>query len=182
MSLDDSTRYLNAFESALRRYGVPDWRDIAAELRAHIAESEAGGRTFLQQSAGLGAPDALARAYAAELLMHPPHDVRIAAVARFLKLAGLVAGGGFISLIVIVTLGGLALSMALAGVVCIGGGAIEAAGIHPSWLSTGNLAPWEVIALGPLMLAIAWGLFWCLAIYLRAAGRTLKRALPTNPR
>jgi hypothetical protein len=49
-------RYLSAFESALRRYGVPDWRDISAELRTQIAEGEASGRTFLLQSVGLGAP------------------------------------------------------------------------------------------------------------------------------
>jgi hypothetical protein len=172
-------RYLSAFESALRRYGVPDWRDISDELRTQIAEGEASGRTFPLQSVGLGAPDALARAYAVELLMHPPRDVRMATAARFLKLAGLVAGGGFLSLVAIVTLGGLALSMAMAGTILIGGGALEAAGIHPSWLSTGNLAPWAVIALGPVALAIAWAMFWCLRAYLRAAGSALRRALPS---
>jgi hypothetical protein len=40
----------------------------------------------------------------------------------------------------------------------------------------------EFEPLGPVALAIAWGMFWCLRAYLRAAGSALRRALPSPRR
>ena len=173
--------FMSRFEAALRHYGLPEWPEIANELKSHIAEAESCGKPLTDVLAALGSPDTLARAYAVELLMAPPHDARAIAVMRFLKIASVVIAGSFISLVVAITLGGFGVSFLLAGVILIIGGGLEAAGVHLQFLSTGGLPPLAVIALGPVALALGWGMSWLLWLYIRLAARAWRRTLPGGP-
>jgi uncharacterized membrane protein len=169
---------MSRFEAALRHYGVPEWPEIASDLKSHIAEAESYGKPPGDVLAALGPPDTLARAYAVELLMAPPQDARAIAVMRFLKIAGVVIAGSFVSLVVTIMLGGFGLSFLLAGVILIIGGGLEAAGVHLSFVSTGGLPALAVMGLGPVALALGWAMSWLLWLYVRLAARALRRTLP----
>ena len=176
------TQFMGRFEAALRHYGLPEWPEIASDLKSHIAEAESHGKPLADVMAALGSPDTLARAYAVELLMAPPpQDARAIAVMRFLRIAGVVIAGSFISLVVAITLGGFGLSFLLAGAILIIDGGLEAAGVHLPFVSTGGLPPLAVMALGPVALALGWGMSWLLWIYIRLAARALRRTLPGGP-
>ena len=171
-------QYMSRFEAALRRYGLPEWAEISSDLRSHIDEAESFGKPVADVIAALGPPDALARAYAVELLMAPPKNARATAVVRVLKIAGVVIAGSFISLIVAITLGGFGLSFLLAGVILFIGGGLKAAGVYLPFVSTGELPPLAVMALGPVALAVGWGICWLLWLYIRIAARALRGTLP----
>lgn len=174
-------QYMSRFEEALRRYGVPAWAEIAGDLKSHIAEAEGYGKPIADVMTALGSPDALARAYAVELLMAPPRDARATAAARFIRISGVVIAGSFISLVVAITLGGFGLSFLLAGVILIIGGGLQAAGVYLPFVQTGGLPPLAVIALGPVALAVGWGMCCLLRLYIRMAARALRRTLPGDP-
>ena len=54
-------RYLTAFEEALAATAPDDRADIVAEIRQHIADAQAAGRTLDDILNALGPVDALAR-------------------------------------------------------------------------------------------------------------------------
>ncbi|HVY83596.1 MAG TPA: hypothetical protein VG943_00560 [Caulobacterales bacterium] len=174
------THYMARFESALRRYGVPEAQEIALDVRSHIAEALGYGRPLDSVMSTLGQPDALARAYAVELLMHPPKDARVDAVMRFLRILALVIAGSFVSLIVATVLGAFGLSFLLAAIILLMGGVLEAFGVQLAHVHTGGLPPWAVIALSPVAGVVAWFFFWLLWLYVRAAARAVRRALPSS--
>jgi uncharacterized membrane protein len=172
-------QYMSRFESALRRYGLPDWQGIAADLRSHIAEAESYGKPLASVLEAIGPADPLARAYAVELLLeHPPQNARAKSIGRFIKIAGLVLAGSFISFVVVTVLASFGLSFLLSGVVLLAVGALEAAGVPLAHVSTGGLAPIAIIAMGPIMLALGWGACWLLWRYVRAAAQALRKVLP----
>jgi uncharacterized membrane protein len=171
-------QYMSRFEAALRRYRLPEWQGIAADLRSHIAEAESYGKPLASVLEAIGPADALARAYAVELLMHTPKDTRAQSITRYLKIAGLVIAGSFLSLLVVTFLGSIGLSFVLSGIVLLLVGGLEAAGVHLAHVSMGGLPPIAVIAMAPVALAIGWGASWLLWIYVRAAARALGRMLP----
>ena len=183
MSQEDPmiAQYMTRFQCALRRYSVPESAEIAADVRSHIAEALNYGKPLGAVVATLGPADTLARAYAVELLMHEPRDARLRFVGRVLKILGLVIAGSFLSLIMVVTLGGLGLCFLLAGMILIVGGGLEALGVHLAHVQTGGLPPFVTMALGPVAFAIGWGFCWLLWRYVRTAARTLRKALPAKP-
>lgn len=171
-------RYMSRFEGTLKNYDLKEWSEIAIDLRSHINEAIGYGKPVDAVLEGLGPADTLARAYAVELLMQPPGDPRAKAATRFLKVAGLLIAGSFVTLIVATTLGSIGVSFILSGIVLIVIGGFEAAGVHLPHVRMGPLHPWGVIAIGPLMLVFGWGACWTLWAYLRFLARAVRKALP----
>src|SRR5688572_29011515 len=64
-------RYMASFEAALQRHDLPEWKEIGADLRSHIAEAQGYGKPLDEVLAALGPADTLARAYAVELKINP---------------------------------------------------------------------------------------------------------------
>src|SRR5262245_57632785 len=116
------------FTAALDRHNVPERQEIAADVRSHIDEALAYDQPLDDVLKALGPADALARAYAVELLMHPPPDRRVRAVGRFFSLVGLLAAGSIVTLIVVGTLGSIGVGFIGSGLAAIVIGAFEAAG------------------------------------------------------
>ncbi|MES1158855.1 MAG: hypothetical protein ABUL42_03070 [Terricaulis silvestris] len=174
------TQYMARFEAALGRFRLPEAREIAMDVRSHIAEAQGYGKSLDEVLATLGPADALARAYAVELLMDAPKNARGDKVMRFFQLLAIVIAGSFLSLIVATIFGGFGISFALAGMILIVGGGLEALGVHLAHVQTGGLPPLATMALGPVAFAIAWGCFWLLGLYVKAAARAVRRMLPTH--
>lgn len=168
--------YLSAFEAEARKLGLRDARDIANDVRSHIDEAVQYGKPLDAVLQSLGTPKALARAYAVELLMDAPP--REASFAKFAQLAALVAFGGIITLVVVTALGATGVSLALSGLMLFSIGVLEALSIHLPHVEMGFFAPWHIILLGPLFVAVGWGLLLLLRAYVRFVGRQLMRAIP----
>ena len=170
--------YMRQFETALRRYALKQQSEIASDLRSHIQEAIDYGKTPDETLNALGAPEALARAYAVELLVDAPRDQRPSGAWRALKLIGLVAAGGIVTYVVVVSLGAISLSFMASGLLLFGVGLIEAAGIHLPHVQLANLPPLAVAAMGPLCFAIGYGAGALLWRYVRFLVRTVRAALP----
>lgn len=171
-------RYMARFEAALRQHKLPEWADIASDLRSHIAEARSYGKTVGAVLEALGPAEALARAYAIELLMHPPRDARGKAIARLFKIVSILIGGGFVSLIVATTLGSIGVSFVASGFIFFVVGGLEATGVHLPHVQMAGLPPLGVMAIGPVMFAIGCAACWGLWLYARFIARALRRALP----
>lgn len=170
------SNYLAAFEAEARRFGLSESRDIALDVQSHINEAVEYGKPLDAVLDSLGTPKALARAYAVELLLGKPKaDSNL---GRFAQLAALVALGGMLTLIVVITLGSIGLSFTLSGILVLVLGLLEAAGVHLPHVQMDGLPPLLVAAFGPLMFAIGWGALMLLRSYVRFAGRQLVRAVP----
>ena len=174
-------RYMSRFEEALQIHKLREWRDIAADLRSHIAEAQGYGKPLDEVLAALGPADALARAYAVELTMNPP-NTRANLIMRWLKVAGMLAAGSFVSFIVVSFLGPIALAFTGSGIVIIVITAIEAAGVHLPNVQLAGLHPLLVMLLGPPMIAIGLGAGWLLWLHARFVVRVVRRSLPQPAR
>lgn len=173
---DRVSDYLAAFEQEARGFGLNEARDIANDVRSHINEAVEYGKPLDEVLASLGAPKALARAYAVELLMGKPKEA--SNIGRIAQLLALVAFGGILTLILVTSLGSLGISFLLSGILLFVLGLLEAFGVHLPHVETGGISPWLVAALGPVMFAVGWGALLLLWSYVRFAGRQLVRALP----
>lgn len=173
-----TTHYLGQFQSALRRYRVPQEEEIVAELRNHISEALESGKPLEDIIKALGPCDQLARGYALELLVNPPKDYRATAVVRFLKILSLVIAGSVLSLFIVSTLGLLGGMLLAAGPSLVVGGILQAMGKQPWWIHTGSLPPLAVIAIGPVASLAGWVVCWILWRYVRMTARKVRKIMP----
>jgi uncharacterized membrane protein len=173
-------RYMARFETSIRELDSTQRREIAQEIRNHIAEASAAGKGLDAVLESLGPADTLARAYAVELLVNP-RDRRLAAVGGFLKMAGIVAAGSLATLLVVVTLGGFGITFVASAVTFLVIGVLEAMGIHLSGVQLAGIAPVWIIALAPVLLVIGIGCLALLTAYVRFLAHSLKRVLPRYP-
>ncbi len=173
--------YMSRFEAALRRYALKEQSDIANDLRSHIREAIEYGKPVDEVLHALDAPEALARAYAVELLVDAPPNQRPSGALRALKLVGLLAAGGIVTYVVVVGLGAISLSFLASGVILVVIGGLEAVGVHLPHVETNNLPPLLFVALGPVFFALGWGAGGLLMRYIRFLTRTIRAALPRKP-
>jgi len=173
-------RYMNAFDTALKRYDCKESADIVRDLRGHIAEAQALGKPLDEVLAAVGPADALARAYAVELELNPRGDALKRSLGGVLRLIMILAGASIVTLLVAMTLGSVGIGFTLSGVVLLVVGALEAAGIHYDNVQLAGVSPLVVMALGPVFFAIGVAAFWGLWIYIKALARTLVRNLPVR--
>lgn len=171
-------RYLAHFDTSIRELEFPDRQEVVEEIRNHIAEARAAGKPLDAVVEALGPADALARAYAIELLLNAPRGGRFDTVGRFLKVAGIVAAAGLATLVVAGTLGAIGVTLVASGILIAAIGVMEAAGVHLPGVQTAGLAPFWIIAIGLVMLPVGALALVGFRLYIRALVRTLKRVLP----
>ncbi len=170
--------YMASFESSLQQYGLLEWREIAFDLRSHIAEALDYGKPLDAVLEGLGAADVLARAYAIELKMNPRPDRRGRLIGRILSVLGIISASGIVSFIVVTGLGSIAVGLFGSGLGMLIIGAIEAMGIHLPGVQLAGIHPLFIVVLGPVVMLVglvAGGGVW---LYVRALINALRRALP----
>src|SRR5687767_10121440 len=113
-------RYVNRLETAIADLDPNDREEIVREIRNHLTEATASGRSLDAAIDSLGSADALARAYAAELLINP--RVRRSRGIEWAIRAMKVVVGSIISLVIVgwlvsmIGLGVSGVAMAIIGV------------------------------------------------------------------
>jgi uncharacterized membrane protein len=172
-------RYVSRLSEGLQRLAPEERQEVLQEIRNHIADAMAAGKSLDAVIESLGPADVLARGYAAELMLHPRREVRSTFARRFLALTGLVVVGSIPSLVIVVTLGSVGVSLTVAGVAVFCAGISAVAGVLPGWVQM-DVPPSWAIAIGPVLavigaLAIV-GLVW----YVRFMARMIRAVLPAS--
>jgi uncharacterized membrane protein len=170
-------RYMATLGASIKGIDAEERAAIEQEIRSHIAEATAAGRPLEDVLTSLGPSEALARAYAAELLMNP-RDRRLTSVVAFLKLAAIVVVGSFATLIVVTILGSVGITFTASGVVVFAIGLLEASDIHLPGVQLSGIPPEWVIVLGLPIFAIGVAAFVLLTKYTRFVGRAMRKRLP----
>ena len=165
------------FEGSLEVLDADERRAITQEIRSHVAEATAAGRPLDDVLRALGPSDALARAYAVELLLNP-RDRRFDGLAALLKLASIVVAGGFATLMVVSMLGAIGIGFTASGVVVFGIGILETAGIHLQGVQLSGVPPGWVIVLALPIFAVGIASLVLLRRYIGFVGRAMKKILP----
>jgi hypothetical protein len=169
-------RYMTSFEAALQRHDLPEWREIGADLRSHIAEAQGYGKPLDQVMEALGPAETLARAYAVELKINP--DRRRSVVGGYLSVIGILAASGAVSFIAVTALGSIAIGLFGSGLGVLVIGLMEALGVHLPGVQLAGLNPLLVAALGPVLMLVGLLAGWALWLYVRALIGMLQRTLP----
>ena len=167
-------RYMTHLETAIGGLDPADRREVLQEIRNHIAEATAAGKSLDVVLESLGPADALGRAYAVELLLHPPNDCPRHAAERWFRLVGLVVVLSIPTIVAVSTLASVGISFVAGGLFAFVIGLLEAIGIFP-WPDLSDVPPGVAIFLGPAMVLIGAVALVALRFYLRfvvRAGRT----------
>lgn len=167
-------RYMASFEGSLKVLDAVERRAITQEIRNHVAEATAAGRPLDDVLRALGPADALARAYAVELLMNS-RSRRFAGLAAFLKLASIIVVGSFATLIVVSILGSIGISFTASGLVVFGIGILESSGIHLPGVQLSGVPPGWVVVLALPFFAVGIVALVLLRRYIRFVGRAMRR-------
>lgn len=167
-------RYMVSFERSLEILDADERRAITQEIRSHVAEATAAGRSLDDVLRALGPSAALARAYAVELLMNP-RGRRLAGLAAFLKLASVVVVGSFATLIVVSILGAIGISFTASGAAVLGIGILESNGIHMQGVQLSGVPPGWVVVLALPFFAVGVVALVLLRRYIRFVGRAMRR-------
>src|SRR5262249_9776352 len=167
-------RYLAHFDRAIKTFDLAESQEVSQEIRSHIAEACAAGRPLDDVLRSLGPADVLARAYGVELLLNGPKHQRIHELMGFLRVPGLVAAASFATFVVVGVLGTMGLGFTASGVVIMGIGGLEQAGLHLSGVQMNGVAPFSAILLGLVVAAVGVLSLMGLRLYVRLVIRRLK--------
>lgn len=174
----EADTYLKRLDAALKKFKLAERAEIVADVRSHIADALSFGKPLPDVLRAFGKPEALARAYAMELALHPSGGGGMN-VWRFFRVAMIVAASGFMSLIVALFLGTIAIGFFLSGVCCVILGALGAAGVDMGpHVNFGGMPPIAAVLFGVVLMAIGWGSGWLLWLYARFIARAVSRAMP----
>jgi len=171
-------RYLTHLEGAIGELDPADRREVLQEIRNHIAEAAAAGKPIDVVLGALGPADALGRAYAIELLLHPPKNRRRPASDRWLRIVGLVVALSIPTLVAVTVLGSVGITFVASGVLVFVVGLLEMFRIHLPWVQTGRLPPVFFVVVGPVIAVI--GLFALVGLryYVRFVVRAVRSVRP----
>ncbi len=125
-------RYLAHLDRAVAGLEPAERHAIVDEIRNHIAEATAAGRPLDAVLQSLGPANALGRAYAVELLLDPAPDSPRSAAQRWFGLIGLIVALSIPTLVVVTTLGSIAISFVSAGLFAFAAALLEGVGILPA--------------------------------------------------
>jgi uncharacterized membrane protein len=170
-------RYLAQLSEHLSTLSVSDRQEILHDIRSHLAEATAGGRSLESTLETLGPADALARAYSVELMLNPRGPMSSRAAYR-LKVAGVIAAGSLPTLFVVILLGGVGGTLVLAGLVAAVAGVVDLFGDLPSWVQTSGMAPVTVLTIGGAMLLVGVTGILMLRRFMRFVAATWRATLP----
>jgi uncharacterized membrane protein len=172
-------RYMATLGASIRGIDSDERAAIEQEIRSHIAESTAAGKSLDAVLTALGPAEALARAYTVELLMNP-RDRRLTSVLAFLKLSATIVVGSFATLIVVAILGSIGVSLTASSVVVFAIGVLETSGIHLPGVELNGVPPEWVITLAAPFFAIGVVALVLLTKYIRFVGRAMRKTLPVR--
>jgi uncharacterized membrane protein len=169
----------------LKRYRLPERLDIVADVRGHVAEAVASGRSLESVLESMGPAEALARAFVIELVAQPPTERpsglmrRIGIIVRRIVVTlGLLIASGLATLIMTIVFGLVGASLVATGFASAVIGVAELAGWHiPGTRIDAPFTPLSVIALGPVVFAIGCAALWVLWRYARFLARALLSSL-----
>lgn len=178
MTAQDRDRFLSRLAAALRRLKVADAGEIVADVRGHIDES-AEIRSLDETLLSLGAPEALARAYALELALSQRREGRWRASSVFL-LVSLSVGASLVTLIVAPTLAALAFTFLVTGLLSFVFATIELTIVDLPFIENGNISPVEALGASAPIFAAGCLFGWLLWRYLRFVIASLRRAVPRS--
>lgn len=173
--------YMKNFEDALRAFDCDQAVEIARELRGHIAEAQAMGKPVDAVLASIGPAEKLARAYAVELELNPRGAKLKRNIGGILRVTGILAAASFLTFIVVMLLGTIAVGFVPTGLAVIVFSGVELSGYDVPFLRLGPLQPLGGMAAGVIVTLLGVLAGWGLKNYLRALINTLRRALPTPP-
>ena len=178
MTLDHPlvARYLAELRERASELMPTDREEVIQEIRQHIADATAAGTPLDEVLLRLGPADALARAYAVELVMHPPRPRAEPRGSRFLRLAALIMLGGIPTFVVVVTLFAVGLSCTVSGVAVFVAGLVAPLGLPP-WIHM-DVDPRIAVAVGPVVALFGILALIALVLYVRFAARVVRRVLP----
>ena len=174
-------RYLSRLEDGLKVIPDDDREEVVRDIRSHIAEATAAGTPLESVLTTLGPAEALARAYAVELVLNPaPGRPPMTGVQRFFTLAGVLALSSIPTLVIVVTLGAIGISFVTSGLAVFGAGVIDALGISLPFIETpvSDVHPSVTIAIGPILFILGILSIWALSKYLGWLARRVSAALP----
>jgi uncharacterized membrane protein len=174
-------KYLSTLEAALAAFNVPEKTEVVVEIRSHIAEALAEGKSLASVLAALGPAEELARAYAVELTLNPRSDRRPSFVLRMLRLIGILVVGSLVTFVVVSLLGTIGVGFTLSGILIVVIAGFEAVGIHFPFVETGGLPPIAFLLLGSGIFVVGAGALYVLRHYLRFLARTARGVLPARP-
>ncbi|MBY0566391.1 MAG: hypothetical protein K2P70_03720 [Hyphomonadaceae bacterium] len=173
--------YMKTFEDALRAFDCDHSSEIARDLRGHIAEAQAMGKPVDEVLASIGPAEKLARAYAVELELNPRGEKLKRNIGGILRVTGILAAASFLTFIVVMLLGTIAVGFVPTGLAVIVFSGVELSGYDVPFLQLGPLLPIGGMAAGAIVTLLGLLAGWGLKNYLRALANTLRRALPVPP-
>lgn len=171
-------RYLAKLGEGLGGLAPDDRAETVREIRHHIDDAVGAGRPLDAVLEGLGAAEALARAYTIESLLHPTHDRRSSRLERLLKITALVVVGSVPTIVIVAVLGAVGISFVVSGVVVFVVGLLEAAHIHLPGVQMSDVPPVVAIVGGPIMSVLGAVALVGLAAYIRVLSRVIRAVLP----
>lgn len=127
---DRITLYINNVDRELIRLSKGTRREILAQIEGKITVELGKGRQTEEILSELGSPDIVAKSYLAEHICQSPPSI-----ARFLAMLGFCAGTGFISLIVVPTLGSLIIAFGLSAIVVPLAGILKIMNIYGEYIN-----------------------------------------------
>ena len=170
-------RYLTRLNENLSTLSASDRQEILHDIRSHLAEATARGRSLESTLETLGPADALARAYSVELMLNPRRPMSSRAAYR-LKVAGLIAAGSLPTLVVVILLGGVGGTLMLAGIMAAVVGVVDAVGELPPWVQTSGMSPATVLSIGGAMMLVGLMGILMLRRFMRFVAATWRATLP----
>jgi len=170
--------YLETFERSLRGLSEKEREAALDEIRSHLAEARAEGLSEREAIDRLGPPEALGRAFVAELAVDRPEADRGGWIDSLLRLIGLVTLGSIPTIVIVSVLGSVGAAFVGVGVLLFGAAALEVTVGGPDWISWDNLSPELALLVGPLMAAAGAAALYVLYRYLRFLATALVRTIP----
>ena len=167
-------RYLAHLDHAVAGLEPAERHAIIDEIRNHIAEAAAAGLPLDAVLQSLGPANALGRAYAVELLLDRAPDRPRSAAQRLFGLIGLFVALSIPTLVVVTTLGSIAISFVSAGLFTFAAAVLEGVGIG---LELIDVPPLLALGLGPAMVVVGLLALAGLRFYLRFVARTARAVL-----
>lgn len=172
----DEEAYLSKFRAALHRLKVAGASGIVADVRGHIAEAAADGRSLEQALSALGPPEGLARAYAVELALSsiPQNRWSFRALAR---LASLLIGASLVSLLLVPSLTFLAFTFLVTGAFSFVFALIELLIVDLPFIQNDHISPLQALGASIPIFAAGCLFVWVLWRYLRYLAASARKEI-----